>query len=331
MNQEREPQPVYIYPYACHEDERPLCELELRILLDAPIAARYVRSEQNVDPSRSPFVHGRLSVVCRAESLEAVTEAAACLDLKGRTFKLRYIEADGEADYGERRRIERAVGANFRGKAEMKRPECLYGLAYVDGEWLLGEYAESESVWLRHNDKPRHYSTALGTRTARAIANIAVPQPENVRAVDPCCGIGTVLIEAKSMGIRMDGFDLNPLAAIGARENLAFFDLPGDVIVADMRTLEGRYDALVLDLPYNLCSVLKAGERLEMLNAARRLAGRCVIVATEDIEAEIEAAGMTVSERCAVRKGSFTRYVWVCVRRAAAEGTADFAISVCEE
>lgn len=319
MEQEREPQPMYIYPYACHEDERPLCEMELRILLDAPVTARYVRSEQEVDPSRSPFVHGRLNVVCRAPSLEAIAEAASSLELHGRTFKLRYIEADGEADYGERRRIERLVGAHFRGKAEMKRPEYLYGLAYADGEWLLGDYVESESVWLRHNDKPRHYSTALGTRTARAIANIAVPQPENIRAVDPCCGIGTVLIEAKSMGIHMDGFDLNPLAAIGARENLAFFGLAGDVVVADMRTLEGRYDALVLDLPYNLCSVLTAGERLEMLNAARRLAGRCVIVATEDIEGELAAAGMTAEERCVVRKGNFARYVWLCVRRAAAE------------
>lgn len=319
MEQEREPQTMYIYPYACHEDERPLCEMELRILLDAPVTARYVRSEQEVDPSRSPFVHGRLNVVCRASSLEAIAEAASSLELNGRTFKLRYIEADGEADYGERRRIERLVGAHFRGKAEMKRPECLYGLAYADGEWLLGDYVESESVWLRHNDKPRHYSTALGTRTARAIANIAVPQPENIRAVDPCCGIGTVLIEAKSMGIHMDGFDLNPLAAIGARENLAFFGLPGDVVVADMRTLEGRYDALVLDLPYNLCSVLTVGERSEMLNAARRLAERCVIVATEDIEAEIVAAGMTLSERCVVRKGNFARYVWLCVRCATAE------------
>ncbi|OWR32969.1 RNA methyltransferase [Saccharibacillus sp. O23] len=319
MEKEREAHPVYIYPYACHEDERPLCELELCVLLDAPVGERYVRSTRAIDPSRSPFAHGRLSVERRAASLEEIAEAAASLELNGRTFKLRYIEADGEADYAERRRIERLVGARFRGKAEMKRPECLYGLAYVDGEWLLGDYTESESVWLRHNDKPRHYSTALGTRTARAIANIAVPKPENVHAVDPCCGIGTVLIEAKSMGIRMDGFDLNPLAAIGARENLAFFGLPGDVVVADMRKLEGRYDALVLDLPYNLCSVLTVGERLEMLSAAERLAGRCVIVATEDIEAELAEAGMKAAERCVVRKGNFARYVWLCVRPAAIE------------
>jgi len=314
MEKERELHTAYLYAYACHEDERPLCELELRVLLDAETCERYVRSNRKVDPSRSPFIHGRLSVRHRAATLDAIAEAAASLELDGLTFKLRYIEADGEADYEERRRIERLVGGRIRGKAEMKRPEWRYGIAYAGGEWLLGDYEESESVWLKHNDKPRQYSTALGTRTARAVANIAVPSPLGVRAVDPCCGIGTVLIEARSMGIEMEGFDLNPLAVIGARENLAFFGLSGEVKIADMRMLEGEYDALVLDLPYNLCSVLTSGERLEMLQSARRLAGRCVIIATEDIAEAIGEAGMRVVSSCTVRKGNFARHIWLCGR-----------------
>ncbi|WP_235946155.1 TRM11 family SAM-dependent methyltransferase [Saccharibacillus alkalitolerans] len=304
---------VYLYDFACHEDERPLCELELGLLLNGEPGERFMLSDRLVDPSRSPFLRGRLTVEKRGGSLEEASEAASELALNGETFKLRYIEADGEADYDERRRIERTVGANIRGKAEMKRPQRLYGIARSGEEWLLGPYTESEPVWLRHNEKPRQYSTALGTRTARAVANIAVPVPEGIKAVDPCCGIGTVLIEAKSMGIDMDGFDLNPLAAIGARENLAHFGLPGTVVVADMRTLEGHYDALVLDLPYNLCSVLTAEERLEMLRAARRLAKRCVIVATEEIGPQVEAAGFRLAEHCIVRKGRFARHIRVGV------------------
>ncbi|OWA34428.1 RNA methyltransferase [Saccharibacillus sp. O16] len=304
--------PMSIYPYACHEDERPLCEWELRVLLEAEVHERYVQSHREIDPSRSPFIHGRLNVRYTASTLEEMAQAAAELETEGQTFKLRYIGADGKADYAERRRIERQIGAHIRGKAEMKRPERIYGLAYVHGKWLLGDYEERQAIWLNHKDKPRQYSTALGTRMARAIANLAVPQPAGIRAVDPCCGIGTVLIEAQSMGIDMVGFDLNPLAAIGARENLAFFNLPVEVKVADIRTLEGHYDALVLDLPYNLCSVLSAGERAEMLQAASRLADRCVVIATQDIAEAIEEAGMKVNEGCIVRKGNFARYIWLC-------------------
>uniref|UniRef100_UPI0034A058B5 TRM11 family methyltransferase n=1 Tax=Saccharibacillus sp. CPCC 101409 TaxID=3058041 RepID=UPI0034A058B5 len=308
-----EENPAYLYAFACHEDERPLCEMELRALLGGTPGTRYALSGREIDVSRSPFVRERLKIEASSASLEEIAEAASRFELGEATFKVRYIEADGEVDYARRREIERAVGGRFRGRAEMKRPDRRYGVAFAGGAWVLGEYAESEPVWLRHNEKPRQYSTALGTRTARAVANIAVPRPEGVRAVDPCCGIGTVLIEALSMGIDMEGFDLNPLAAIGARENLAHFGLPGSVRVADMRKLEGRYDALVLDLPYNLCSVLSAEERLDMLRSARRLADRCVIVATQEIRAEIEAAGFAVQDSCIARKGAFARHILLCV------------------
>ncbi|GGN99335.1 TRM11 family SAM-dependent methyltransferase [Saccharibacillus kuerlensis] len=307
--------PAYLYDFACHEEERPLCEMELRTLFDSAPCEKFIVSNRRMDPSRSPFVHGRLAVEAAEDSLKGMAEAASRLELDGQTFKLRYIAADGTADYTERRRVERIIGAHFRGRADMKTPQRLYGIAYVKGIWLLGAYKESEAVWLYHNEKPRQYSTALGTRMARAVVNIAVPQPEGVTAVDPCCGIGTVLIEAKSMGIQMDGFDLNPLAAIGARENLTHFGLPGTVGVADMRTLQGKYDALVLDLPYNLCSVLTTDERFEMLLGARRLADRCLIVATEDIETELEAADFFVSDRCVVRKGRFARYIFLVVSK----------------
>lgn len=301
----------YVYDYACHEDERSLCLMELRMLLNVQPEANHVRSEREIDPSRSPFIHGRLAIERSGGSLEDLARQAAELELNGKTFKLRYLKTDLRTDYDECRRIERVIGSQIRGKADMKYPQRLYGIACIDGEWLLGAYEKGQSIWLQHNDKPRQYSTALGTRTARAIANIAVPEPAGIRAVDPCCGIGTVLLAARSMGIAMDGFDLNPLAAIGARENLAHFGLPGTVTVADMRTLDGHYDALVLDLPYNLCSVLASDERMEMLESARRLALRGVIVATEDICAEIEAAGFSVIESCIVRKGRFARYIWL--------------------
>ena len=60
---------------------------------------------------------------------------------------------------------------------------------------------------------------------------------------------------------------------------------------------------------------MSAGERLEMLVSASRLAGRVIIVTTETIDDSIDQAGLAIQDRCTVRKGSFVRQVISCVTR----------------
>jgi tRNA G10 N-methylase Trm11 len=216
-------------------------------------------------------------------------------------------------DYTEQLAIEREIGLLIRGRAEMRTPQRLFGIAKLGGRWVFGELMRSEAIWLHHNEKPQHYSTALSTRVARAVANIAIPNPQGIQAIDPCCGIGTVLIEALSMDMDIVGYDLNPLAVRGARMNLAHFGLPNVVTSGDIRRIEGYYDVLILDLPYNLCSVLPSEEQLEMLLAARRLSSQAVVVSTEVIDSALEMAGFVIKDRCIVKKGSFARQVLVCL------------------
>lgn len=302
----------YVYTFAYHEDEASLCALEQRVWFGADAASAWIESDLGLDPSRSPFMKQRLDVRLVGETVEEIAERVSGIDLNGDTFKVVYVPADGSATYDERRALERQVGARLRGKAEMRMPKRMFGLAKLPNRWVFGELLENKAVWLRHKNKPRPYSTALSTRVARAIVNIAVPHPEGVRAVDPCCGIGTVLIEAMSMGIDIEGFDVNPLAVRGARENLRHFGYPDVVKLRDMREAEGGYDTAILDLPYNLCSKLSEEEQLNLLRSARRMAQRAVVIAIEPIEPSIRLAGFTITDGCIVKKGSFTRYVTVC-------------------
>ncbi|ANS77036.1 RNA methyltransferase [Paenibacillus yonginensis] len=304
----------WLYTYACHEDERELCALELRLLLGEHPGRRHVESRLQVAPERSPFLHERLAVQLEAETLEELEEKVGVFpfDLDGATFKIRYLDADQTETYEGKRALERRIGARIEGKADMKRPDRLYGLAYSKGRWVFGACAAGESVWLKHSSKPRQYSTALSTRVARAVVNIAAPRIEGLKLVDPCCGIGTVLIEALSMGIEAEGFDLNPLAVSGARENLKHFGFPEEAVhPADMRQLEGRYDVLILDLPYNLCSVLPEEELLDMLRSARRLAPKAIILTIEDILPAFGKSGWTLKEACSIYKGRFSRQLLI--------------------
>lgn len=304
----------YLYTYKFHEDEEALCRLEQRALFGRDLTGHAILSPRLLDPSRSPFVKCRMDIELEADSVDALANQAGSIELYGSSYKVVFAGEDRQTEYDEQLRIVRRIGSRIRGAFDMRNPQLVYGVAKADGMWRLGICRANEAVWLRHKDKPRQYSTALGTRMARAIVNIAVPDPERAaRVIDPCCGIGTVLIEALSMGIDIVGCDINPLAVQGARINLAGFGMsPSLVSVGDMRELEGRYDAAIVDLPYNLCSKLSAEERMSLLQGARRLADKAVVVSTEDIEPDLRQAGFEVLDRCEVRKGTFARQIAVC-------------------
>ncbi|MCU6711805.1 RsmD family RNA methyltransferase [Paenibacillus sp. J5C_2022] len=306
----------YVYTYASHEDESELCELELSTLFGCAVTGKNgivaCRDEQPLDADRSPFIKRRIDVMHQADELPQLMERLRGMDTAGDTFKVLYTEGDEPHAYEARRAMERQIGASIGGVADMRQPQRLYGLMRYGGQWLFGPCRDSEAVWLRHQRKPCNYSTALPVRAARAIVNIAAGRlTEGKRLIDPCCGMGSVLIEALSMGVTIEGMDKNPLAVRGARENLTHFGYPDVVRLGDMTERDGRYDAAIVDLPYNLCSVLTDEAQLSMLRAVRRMSDRAVIVATADIGMQLEAAGMHVASGILLRKGSFARHVSV--------------------
>lgn len=285
---------------------------ELRTLFGINPPVHYVISSREINPSRSPFIKLQMRILYEGQSLQEVISQVKGLTLNGATFKVVYIKTGDNVSYDEQRAIEREIGLVIRGKADMRHAEHQFGIIHAGGRWMFGECRYNTAVWLEHNQKPRHYSTALSTRVARAIVNIAVPIPAGVKIIDPCCGIGTVLIEALSMYIDIVGRDINPMAIRGARVNLEHFGFDDVVKVTDMREITDRYDTAILDLPYNLCSKLSDDDLRAMLQSARRISNKAVIVTTEPIDDALEHVGFSIVDRCAVKKGTFSRQVIVC-------------------
>ena len=304
----------YIYNYALPAEERELCALEMRSFFCADTDSSILESTIKIDPSRSPFMRGRLDVWFEGEKLEDLIEQVKQLELNDSTFKVMYVKVTGpeKVNFEDRRRIERGVGLHIPGEPDLNNPELIFALMNAGGRWVFGEYHSSEAVWLHHQTKPHSYSTSLSTRVARAVANIAVPNPDGVKAIDPCCGIGTVVVEALSMGIDMVASDVNPLILPGTRENIAHFGYSTEVKFRDIREVAGHYDVAVIDMPYNLCSVITPEEQLEMLQSTREFADKVVIVTIEPIDSIIDEAGFSIEDRCVVRKGTFEREIIVC-------------------
>ncbi|RCX20368.1 putative RNA methylase family UPF0020 [Fontibacillus phaseoli] len=305
----------FIYLFACHENDRELCRMELRALFgQEPGSFSYIESPLKIEPNRSPFISMRIDVLFTGHSLEEIITRAAELKLEGNTFKVLYLKNGLKRSYEEQRQLERRIGSYIRGTAEMRQPDITFGLLSYEDGWMLGICRQEDPVWQQHKHKPKNYSTGLPVAMARALVNIGIPDPKGISAIDPCCGMGNVLIEALSMGVQIVGRDLNPLAIRGARENLAHFgyDDPGLVSIGDMNHVSGHYDAAILDMPYNLCSVLPQDEKKAMLSSLRRFSDAAVVVSSEELEFDLQACGFRIKDYGQVVKGSFVRNVWVC-------------------
>jgi tRNA G10 N-methylase Trm11 len=315
---EKQRKSTYIYTYTCTPDEVELCNLEQRALFGDEPQNSLLESTIHIDPSRSPFITGRLDVIYEGSSLPQLVEQVSQLSLGGHSFKVavhkKSANTSGPVRFEQRREIEREVGLAIRGRAEFIHPERVYGVMIIGERWIFGEHHSNESMWFKHMHKPQAYSTALSTRVARAVVNIAVPRIEGVRAIDPCCGIGTVLVEALSMGIDIVGRDINPLVTRGARENIAHFGFVCEVTLGAIQNIEESYDVAIIDLPYNLLTMVSPENLLTMLESAASFAQRVVVITIEPIDPVIERAGLVIIDRGLAKKGLFARQIIVCER-----------------
>lgn len=307
----------FIYTYAYTPDEESLCHLEMRSFFGLDTPTKILKSTININPSRSPFMKERIEVLFDGDELSDILKQVEVVKMNNTTFKVIFVKINDLAsaekvDYQQKRTIEREIGLIIEGEADVHQPDVTFGLVPFDGHWYFGKYVKSEAVWLRHLKKPREYSTALSTRVARAVANMAVPNPEGVKAIDPCCGIGTVLVEALSMGIDIVGRDINPLVVLGSRENIAHFGLIGDVDLGPIAEVTENYDATIIDMPYNLYTHATPEDQLSILKSARPFSKKLVVVTIDNIDHMIKESGFTIIDRCVAKKGIFSREILIC-------------------
>lgn len=307
----------FIYTFACSDDERSLYSLETRTLFGIETESYIMKSSIDIDPNRSPFIKEQIEIMYEGDNMSDILKQVEDIVLHESTFKVIFVKindlaAKNKISYQDRRIIERDLGLHIEGEADVHNPDHVFGIVTLGGRWYFGKYRKNDALWFLHMKKPRNYSIALGTRLARATANIAIPNPVGVKAIDPCCGIGTVLVEALSMGMDIVGRDFNPQIVQGARQNIAHFGYVGEVTFGDIADVSEMYDVAIIDMPYNLFSSTTPEEQLSLLKHTRRFANKVVIITIETIDDMIREAGFTITDRCVANKRSFSRQVIVC-------------------
>lgn len=304
----------YFYAVNYTEYEEDLCKMEMKYLFGTIPCRKYFFSFHELNPSRSAFIKSRIKIIYSADTINKIIDLILSNDFSSQKFKVCFISTEDEdIGYKERLKAEYDIGFNINGRADIHNPNILFGIAHVNGKWIFGELTPNDLTWKYDNNKRFYYSNALSVRVARAIVNIAAGNDLKCKLVDPCCGIGTVVIEALSMGIRIKGYEINPIVAGKAKINLKYLGFPENIIQnEDMHDIAQKFDAAIIDLPYGLFSLTTHDAQLDIIKTARKIADRMLIITLENMDKDLVSCGFQIKDRCTIKKSSFTRHVTLC-------------------
>jgi tRNA G10 N-methylase Trm11 len=237
-----------------------------------------------------------------------IEEKITCTTFKFARFRIE----DGELGYETWIQSVTELGKVIQGEVDMKNPSLQFGTTLIDGLWIFGTYEKNENPWEKHNLKPYTNSNSLETRMARSIVNIAVGQQVQPSLVDPCCGIGTVVLEALALEIPVVGYEISWIISEQAKQNVSYYGYDNCIVRGDMHEITEKYDVAIMDIPYNLFSHVTYKQQQDMINSSRRITKKIVIITCVDMDEDITSARFFIVDRCTVKKGSFVRYVRVC-------------------
>lgn len=302
----------YVVNYPTYEKE--LCEMEMKYLFNKSPENKYIFSNRYINPSRSPFIKHSISVIYSADTLEEIVYRIKEDNVSYDDFKVIYIKSeDGDVEYSQRLKSVKDIGFVVTGFPDLHNPKVVLAVSKVKDKWIFGEYEKNDYKWHSHDDKPYSYSNALSLKVAKSLVNIAVGNDLDCTLIDPCCGVGTVVIEALDLGVNVRGYELSKSIAFNARENLEHFGYERDIItMGDMHTIDREYDVAIVDIPYGLFSPVTLQEQIDIINTSRKIAKKLVIITFEDMDDLVKSAGFKILDQCSVSKNNFKRYISIC-------------------
>ena len=309
-------QKKHVYSFIYDKTERELCQLETHYVFNQAEENKLLFSDITIAPSSSAFIKHRIDIIAASDDYPALIASIKKENICAEGFKVEYFVVEGDTtEYPERLEKLRDIGFSIEGNPDYHHPTITYGLCYYQGVWSFGVLIKNKFDWYKHKQKPHSYSNSISINIAKALVNIATKANKEKTILDACCGVGTILLEACFAGNTIEGCDINPKICKDAQENLAHFGYSSPVYLSDIKDITKRYDAAIIDLPYNLLSIASDSDILHIVTAAAAITDVLLIVSISDISDVITKTGFRVSDHCTVSKpgkSSFARRIWIC-------------------
>ncbi|MBV1923269.1 MAG: methyltransferase [Flavobacteriaceae bacterium] len=306
----------YIYTFSYDNPESDLCKLESRCIFNKEEKNKLLFSNIKAEPSSSAFIKKRLDIILFSEDYDSLITEIKKLSICAEGFKVEYIVFDGDSTkYALRLEKLRDIGYSIEGDSDYYNPTITYALCLYEGIWYFGELIKDNFDWFKHKKKPFSYSNSISVNIAKALVNIAAKGDKEKKLLDACCGVGTILLEASFSGNNIEGSDINEKICKDAKGNLSHFNYSANVYHSDIKDISKKYDAAIIDLPYNLLSAATDSDILNIIGSTAEITDRLVIVSIADIANLISESGLKISDYCSVSKSGkrkFARKIWIC-------------------
>jgi predicted RNA methylase len=238
----------------------------------APEGDGFVQCESVEGVGRSAYLRWGARYIAHAASLDALVDTVAADPPRGPDFRIDFTAVGGGPKVKRRDAII-AVANVLPDYPNLDDPKHVYALVQRDDGFWFGEVVgECAHDYAQHRERPYRTSAAMPPRLARALLNIVTPPVESV--IDPCCGTGTIVLEALALGLDVQAGDINPRMVGMTRENAAHFGHTIEPREGDAAAWEITADAVVTNLPYghnldaseeNIRGILDAGIQMAPL------------------------------------------------------------------
>lgn len=306
----------YLYSFCYDNFESELCKLELKYIFNKEDKNKILFSDIKADPSSSAFIKNRLEIISFSEDYSTLINEIKKENICNEGFKIEYLVFDGDTTgYAERLKKLRDIGYSIEGDTDYYSPTTTYGLCCYEGIWYFGILNKNNFAWHKHKQKPYSFSNSISVNIAKALVIIAAKNNKEKKLLDACCGVGTIMLEACFAGNNIEGCDISWKTCKNARENLSHFNYTTNVYRSDIKDISKRYDAAIIDLPYNLFSFASDSDILHIIESTAKITDRLVIVSISDITNQISNTGFRITDYCSVGKRgkrNFARKIWVC-------------------
>ncbi len=291
-------------------EERELAALELWALAGVSAPGPCAEGWLAAEVTGAAYTRFCARTLAAGSSLDELVSATAAADLTVDRFRIEVYRPAPKVPEGRTQIAKRLADAIY-GWPDLDNPQVRLMVVAQPGCWRLGRLlSESSGDW-RRRAAPADYSAALPAQMARALVNLVAAPGDTL--LDPCCGIGTVVVQAAQRGIRAVGVEISKKLAGRAAAFVRAADRGGLIVAADARRLGGKFEAAVLDLPYGRATLAPAGLYRDLLSNLSGMAQRVAIVAAEPLDELLAATGFRLLREARVPSGRLTRHIHLAV------------------
>lgn len=309
----------YLYVLNYPPYEKSLCELEFKCLFKETMNSKYFITNKDIGLYRSVFIRSKINILIKSSNFQDLIDYIYKKQLTYYNFKVIYLKNEiTHIPYKQSIEYCKQIAFPIMGSVNIHHPDVIIAITKINDLWILGVQKINDG-WNKNENKPYTYSSSLSLRVARTIVNIGIENDLNLKVVDPCCGIGTVVLEALDMGIDIKGYDISREISYQARLNLEHFHYDPLIIQkSDIKMINEIFDVCLLDIPYGLYCKYNEEQQKEILKATYNICHKLVLVSQRKFNSLLENIGYYIVDQCEVGKNEsyeMVRYITVCKRR----------------